>query len=146
MVSIKNQLIRVAAIGAVGVAAGAGFVAPASAAQAASARAGLAQVAVAALPNVNIQGSPPKWNPTTLTVAPKTYGKKCTAAKEVYTITNKTKKSAVITYKKGGKGKKLPFGTLPAGETGGICAEGSAGATFTLYIKGSKSVLTVTLS
>jgi hypothetical protein len=143
LVSIKNQLIRAAAVGALGVATMAGFMAPASAAARVSATAEHNAVATAAVPNTNIAGSPAKWNPTKLTVKP-SVGTKCTAKNESFTITNKTKKSQTIQFN-GGAGKTT-VGTLPAGKVGGICLMGSKGASGKFFIKGAKSVLTVTLS
>ncbi|HEX4060268.1 MAG TPA: hypothetical protein VHY58_04520 [Streptosporangiaceae bacterium] len=143
MVSIKSHLVRTAAVGALGVAALAGFIAPASAAQAAPAAAHMsAAVAAKAKPNTNIQGTPAKWSPTKLTAAP-TKGT-CSGTNFSFSITNKTKKSQVIQEKVSGKKKSL--GTLKASQKAGICLTGAKGAKGMLYIKGSTSVLTITLS
>jgi hypothetical protein len=143
MLSIKTRLAGLTAAGAIAVAGVAGFVTPASAAQV-PARTGLAAAAPAALPNTNIQGSPAAWSPSKLTVKPKSFTK-CTAKTQAWTITNKTKKAAAISYKIG-TGKKTTLGSLPAGEKAGICSEGKAGTKESFYIKGSTSVLTLTLS
>jgi hypothetical protein len=144
MVSIHKHLVRAAAVGAVGAAAMAGFVAPASAAQVAAPHM-TAGVAVAAVPNTNIQGSPAKWSPTKLTAASHK-GSKCTSKLVSFTITNKTKKSQTI-QQKSSTGGKVPVGTLKAGQKGGICIlNAKAGAKGDLYIKGSASVLTITIS
>jgi hypothetical protein len=143
LASIKTHIARAAAVGTLGVTAVAGFVAPASAAQT-SALHLAAGVAVAAVPNTNIQGSPAKWSPTKLTV--KTFkGTTCTTAKESLTISNKTKKAQSI-QEKTSSGKKT-IGTLKAGQKAGICVlNAKAGAKGMLYIKGSTSVLTLTVS
>ena len=146
MVSIKNQLIRVAAVGAVGVAAMAGFVAPASAGTASmhvhAALAG-ARVAVTG-PNTVIKGSPAKWNPTKLTGPPVKSGSTCSAKNFTFSITNKKTKAETIQYNTG-SGKKL-LGTLKAGGKAFVCGSGPKGAKAKFYIKGTTSVLTVTLS
>ena len=142
MVSIKSHLVRTAAAGAIGVAAMAGFIAPASAAQRAPAAVHMSGAAAAAKPNTNIAGTPAKWSPTKLTAAP-TKGT-CSGTNYSFSITNKTKKSQTVQDKSGSTKKKL--GTLKAGQKDGVCATGAKGAKGTFYIKGSKSVLTVTLS
>lgn len=143
MLSVKKRVASAAAVGAFAVTGVAGFITPASAAQAPSAAAGMAAaIAPAALPNVNIL-APAHWSPTSLSVTPKNYTT-CTAAKEVWTITNKTKASAVISYRIG-SGTRMPLGTLPAGAKGGICSKGTAGTKERFFIKGSKSVLHLTL-
>jgi hypothetical protein len=141
LVSIKNQLARAAAVGALGVLTMAGFVAPASASTGSMhVRAATGAVATAAVPNTNIQGSPAKWNPTKLRA--KNF-KKCTSMTVSFTITNKTKKAQTIDKTKSGS----PLGTLKAGKKKGVCMTGfSAGAKAHLYIKSSKAVLTVTVS
>ena len=142
MGSIRNQLVRAAAVGALGMTAMAGFIAPASAAQATAAAAHMTGVAPAAKPNTNIEGSPAKWAPAKLTAAP--VKGTCSGTNYSFSVDNKTKKSQVIQYKSGSSKKTL--GTLKKGEKAGICATGAKGAKGTFYIKGSKSVLTVTLS
>lgn len=141
LVSIKNHLVRTAAIGALGLATTIGFVAPASASQTASAH--LAGIAAAAKPNTNIQGSPAKWNPTKLTAAP--IKGTCSAKNFSFSITNKTSKTQTIQFKSGTGGKKT-LGSLKKGQKGAVCATGSKGAKATFFIKGAKSTLTVTLS
>ena len=144
MVSIKNQLARAAAVGALGVMTMAGFVASASAASAsAGMHASLAAVHVAtAGPNDNISGSPPAWHPTKLTVKPVTGT--CTATNNSFTITNKTKVTRTIQVNTGSG--KMTLGKLAAGKKAAICGSGPKGAKAKFFIKGAKSVLTVTLS
>jgi hypothetical protein len=142
LVSIKNPLARAATVGVLAVTAMAGVIVPASAASS-GVGAGLAGATAAAKPNVNIQGSPAKWSPTKLTVTPKNFTK-CTPAKVVWTISNKTKKPAVISWRVG-SGPKMPLGTLPAGEKAGVCSKGPAGTKESFSIKGSKSILQLTL-
>ena len=146
MVSIKTQLIRAAAIGAVGVAAMAGVMAPASAAStSAGMHASLAVARVAATgPNTNITGSPAHWMPTTLTGPPTKAGSTCSGTNNTFTITNKeaTAKTVLVNT---GSGKKL-LGTLKAKTKYAICGSGPKGAKAKFYIKGATSVLTVTLS
>jgi hypothetical protein len=139
--SIRNSLGRASAIGVLAAATMAGFMAPALAAPAAV---HLTAAAPAALPNVNVQGSPAKWSPAKLTVKPKSFTE-CTTAKEVWTISNKTKKSQTNSYKVG-SGKKTTLGTLTAGEKAGVCAQGKAGTKETFSLASSKSTLTLTLS
>jgi len=143
LLSIKKRLAGAALTGAFAVAGVAGFMAPASA-SVASARTSLTGVGAAVLPNVNITGSPALWKPASLTVTPKPYTT-CTASKEVWTITNKTTKSQVISYKIG-SGSKATLGTLAAGAKGGICSKGPAGTKESFFIKGSTSVLHLTLN
>lgn len=141
MGSIRNQFVRAAAVGALGVTAMAGFIAPASAAQVAAA-AHMTGVAPAAKPNTNLEGSPAKWSPTKLTAAP--VKGTCSKTNYSFSVDNKTKKTQTLQYKSGSTKKLL--GTIKASEKAGICATGSKGAKGTFYIKGSKSVLTLTLS
>ena len=140
MVSIKNQLIRAAAVGAVAAAGIAGVAAPASA-SAGMHVAAVTRVAVKG-PNTNITGSPAKWVPTKLTGPPITG--KCTAKNFTVSMTNKTKKTQPIQVNTG-TGKK-PFFKLPAGKILDVCGSGPKGAKAMFFITGSKSVLTVTLS
>jgi hypothetical protein len=141
--SLKTQIIRLSTAGALAVVTMAGVVAPASAAQRAPAAVHMSSaVAAKAKPNTNIQGSPAKWSPTKLT-APPTKGT-CSGTNFSFSITNKTTKSQVIQEKVSGKKKAL--GTLKASQKAGICLTGAKGAKGNLYIKGSASVLTVTLS
>jgi hypothetical protein len=140
--SIRNQLVRAAAVGALGVTAMAGFIGPASASQVAATTAHMTGMAHAAKPSTIIEGSPAKWVPTKLTAAP-TKGT-CSATNYSFSIDNKTTKSQTVQYKSGTKKKTL--GTLKASEKTEVCGSGAKGAKGTFYIKGSKSVLTVTLS
>jgi hypothetical protein len=141
--SIRNQLVRAAAVGALGVTALAGFIAPASAAQvAAAAAAHMTGTAPAAKPNTNIEGSPAKWVPTKLTAAPVTGS--CSKTNYSFTIDNKTTKTQTVQYKSGSTKKTL--GKLTKSEKAGVCLTGGKGAKGTFYITGSSSVLTVTLS
>jgi hypothetical protein len=141
LISIKSQLVRAAAAGAIGVAAMAASVAPASAAVHGPAAVHLAG-AVAAKPNTDIEGSPAKFAPAKLT-APPTKGT-CSKTNYSFSVDNKTKKSQTLQDKSGSTKKTI--GTLKAGEKAGICLTGSKGAKGTLYIKGSSSTLAVTLS
>ena len=142
LIAIRNQLIRAAAVGAIGVTAVAGFVAPASAATA-GVHVSTAGVHVAVRgPNTNIQGSPAKWSPTKLTGPP--VSGTCSKTNYTFSITNKTKTTKTILYKTGTTKKKL--GTVAAGVKKGVCGSGPKGAKAKFYIKGSTSVLTVTLS
>lgn len=143
MLSITKRLGRTAAVGALALAGIAGSLAPASAAQVSAARTSLTGAALAALPNANIQGLPAVWKPTSLSVTPKPFTT-CTSAKVVWTITNKTKKAQTISYKVGA-GATKPLGTLAAGHKAGVCSKGAAGTKESLFIKGSKSILHLTL-
>ena len=146
MVSIKTQLIRAAAVGAVGAAATAGFMAPASAASAsAGMHASLAAVNVAATgPNTKILAGPVRWSPTKLTGPPTKAGSTCSGTNNTFTITNKTSTTKTIQVNTG-SGKML-LGKLGAGKKAAICGSGPKGAKAKFFIKGSTSVLTVTLS
>lgn len=131
MISIKSKLVGAAA-GALGVATVAGFIAPASAAQAASATARL----TAAGPHTNIMGSPAKWVPNKLTVKPVTGT--CSATHNSFTGTNKTTKSQTVLV----KGKAVA--TVKAGKTKDVCIPPSAaGATIKASLKSSGAVLTI---
>jgi hypothetical protein len=144
VLSITKRLALTSAAGALALAGIAGFMAPASAAQLPAAGTGLTAATLAAKPNVNIQGKPAAWKPTKLSVKPKPFTT-CTTSKVVWTITNKTKKAQTISYKVG-SGPKSPLGTLAAGQKAGICSKGTAGTKESFYLKGSKSVLHLTLS
>ena len=140
LVSIKNQLIRAAAVGAVGVAAMAGFMAPASASTAGvHAAAAGAHIAITR-PNVNIQGSPAKWSPTKVTAPPATG--KCTLKNFSFSMTNKTKKSQSILINPGTG--KVPFASIPVGKALLVCGPAHAKAKF--FIKGSTSVLSASIT
>lgn len=146
MVSIKTQLIRAAAVGAVGAAAMAGLAAPASAASAsAGMHTSLAAVQVAATgPNTKILGGPLRWSPTKLTGPPIKPGSTCSGTNNTFTITNKTSVTRTILVKTS-SGKKV-LGKVGAGKKAAVCGTGSKGAKAKFFIKGSTSVLTVTLS
>ncbi len=143
MGSARNQIVRVAAAGAVSVAAMAGFITPASAAQQPAVRLATTAHPTTTGPNTNIKGPPPKWKPTKLT-APPTTGT-CSGTNYSFSIDNLTAKPHVILYKTGTSAKQT-LGTVPAKTKVGVCASGSAGASAKFFIKGAKSVLTVTLS
>jgi hypothetical protein len=120
------------------------FMTPVSAAQTTTTvRVAAAAWAAATGPSTNIKGSPAKWHPAKLT-APPVIGT-CSAGNYSFSIDNKTKKAQTIQYKTGSSAKKT-LGTVKAGATEGICGSGSKGASAKFYIKGAKSVLTVTLS
>ena len=144
LIAIKKHLVRAAAVGVLGGTAVAGFIAPASAAQIAGPHlTATSAVTVATKPNTNITGSPARWNPTKLTAAP--ISGTCSRTNYSFTMTNKTAKAQTILYKTGTAPKRL-LGTLKRGEKAGICGKGAKGTKATFYIKGAKSVLTVTLS
>jgi hypothetical protein len=140
----RRWLGLASAVGVLSVGGITGLVTPVSAAAVPSATVGMVGISAAALPNVNIKGTPARWKPTRLTVRPKPYTR-CTAAKVVWTITNKTKKAQTISARSG-SGPKKRLGTLKAGQKGGVCSKGPKGAKSTFFIKGSKSHLVVTLS
>jgi hypothetical protein len=146
LVSIKNHLARAAAIGVLGVATTAGFIAPASAGTASvHAHAALAGARVAAKPNSNIVGSGKtvKYSPISLKV--KWSGptqKKCTARIESLTITNKAKTSETVTF----MGKAIGP-AIPAGKVLGVCVFGKGTATAKLSLKANKkAALTLHIS
>jgi hypothetical protein len=141
LLSIRNSLGRVAAIGILTMTAAAGFVAPASAAVA-PLTARMAAAPSATGPNTTISGSPATWHPTKLTGPPASGT--CSAKNFTFSITNKEKVAKIIQVKSGGTKKKL--GTVPAGAKVAVCGTGSKGAKAQFFIKNSKSVLTVTLS
>jgi hypothetical protein len=142
--AFRRWLGLASAVGVLSVAGITGLVTPVSAAAAPSATVGMAGISTAALPNVNIKGTPAKWSPTKLTVTPKNFTT-CTKAKVVWTITNKTKKGQTISAKSG-SGPKTKLGTIKAGQKVGVCSKGPKGAKSTFFIKGSKSQLVVTLN
>jgi hypothetical protein len=143
MASIRTQSIRAAAAGVLSVAAIATFITPASAAQATAIHVTAAAHTAATGPNTNIQGTPAKWDPAKLTAPPVTGT--CSATNYSFSIDNKTKKSQTISYKTGSSPKQT-LATIKTGVKEGICASGSKGAAFKLYIKGATSVLSLTLS
>jgi hypothetical protein len=140
--AIKRHFVRTAVVGALGVTALAGFVAPASAVQVAAPHMANAP-AVAAKPNTNIEGGPLRWVPNKLT-APPTSGT-CSSTNYSFSITNRTAKAHEILYKIGTNPKKV-LGTLKAHQKAAICDKRAKGSKTKFYIKGSTSVLTVTLS
>jgi hypothetical protein len=142
--SLRKWFGLASAVGILSTVGLSGFMTPASAASLPSATVGMVSVTTAALPNVNIAGVPAKWSPTKLTVTPKPYTT-CTKAKTVWTITNKTKKTQVLSYKVG-TGAKKALGSLKAGVKAGLCSKGPAGTKETFFIMGSKSTLALTLS
>jgi hypothetical protein len=140
LVSIKNQLARAAAVGALAVMTMVGFVAPASASTAGMhATAAGARVAITR-PNVNIQGSPARWSRTKVT-APPAKGR-CTAKNFSFSMRNKTKKAQSILINPGSG--KTPFAKIPAGKAIVVCGPAHSKAKF--FIKGSKSVLSATIT
>jgi hypothetical protein len=141
----RSHLVRAAAIGALGVVTVVGFVAPASAATTGGVHATAAGVHVAAKgPNTDITGSPAKWDPTKLTVKPVTSAK-CSTTNYSFSVSNVTTKTQAV-QEKTSTGKKKTLFTLKSKTAEAVCATGPKGASGDLYIKGSKSVLTVTLS
>jgi hypothetical protein len=129
LISIKSQLAG-AAVGALGVAAMAGFVAPISAAQAATAH------PAAKGPHTNITGSPAKFVPNKLTVKPVTG--KCSATNNSFSGTNKTAKSQTVLV------KGMASTTLKPGQTKYACVpKSAAGHTFKAKLKSSGAVLTI---
>lgn len=142
MGSIRNQLVRAAAVSALGVTAMAAFIAPASASQVAATATHMTGAAPAAKPNTNIQGSPATWSPAKLTAPPATGT--CSATNYSFTITNKTTKTQTIQIKSGSAKKTV--GKLAAGKNGPICLTGKKGESGSFYLVGSTSVLSVTLS
>jgi len=141
--SVKKLLGLASAAGILGAVGLAGLTAPALAAPAPAARTGMVAVGTAALPNTNIQGAPAKWSPTKLSVTPKNFTT-CTAAKVVWTITNKTAKAQTISFKVG-SGAKHPLGTVAAKTKAGVCSRGAKGTVETFFIKGSASTMKLTL-
>ena len=143
MVSIKNQLIRAAAVGTLGVAAMAGFMAPASAGTAATL--GHSAVATAAAkPNSNIVGSGKTvhYSPTSLKVKWSGPTKKtCTAKIISFTISNTTKAAETVTV----SGKA--FAKIPASKAIGVCVFGTGTAKAALGLAANKKAkLTVNIS
>jgi hypothetical protein len=135
MISIKSKLAGAAAAGALGVATMAGFIAPASAAQAVSTAAHLTAVG----PHTNIVGSPAKWVPNKLTVKPATG--RCTKTNNSFSGTNATKKPQTVLV----MGRVA--GTLKPGQTKDVCVpKSAAGHTFKAILKSSRAVLTIKVS
>jgi hypothetical protein len=137
----RSSLIRAAAAGVAALGAATVFAGPASA-SVTPAAVHMGAAVAASKPNTDLKGSPAKWSPAKLT-APPTKGT-CSKTNYSFTVTNDTSKSQTLQYKSGTTKKTL--GVLKAKEKGGICAVGAKGAKSSLYIKGSSSVLTVTLS
>lgn len=130
MISIKSQLVGAVTAGALGVATMAGFIAPISAAQAATAH------VTAKGPHTNITGSPAKFVPNKLTVKPVTG--KCSATNNSFSGTNKTTKSQTVLVK-----GRAPT-TFKPGQTKYACVPKiAAGHTFKAKLKSSGAVLTI---
>jgi hypothetical protein len=143
VVSIKNQLIRAAAVGTVGVAAMAGFVGPASAGTTLT----LSHSAVAtaaAKPNSNIIGSGKTVNYSPKSLKVKWSGatqKTCTVKIESFTISNTTKTTETVTF----SGKT--FAKIPARKGIGVCVFGTGTATGAFGLAANKKAkLTVNVS
>jgi hypothetical protein len=142
LLSIRTHLVRAAAVGALGVTALAGFVAPASAATA-GVHASVAGVGVAAKgPNTNIAGSPAAWKPAKLKVK-SIAAAKCTKTNYSLSVTNTTKASQAV-QEKTSSGKKTVFTLKPKGAEI-VCVSGKAGASGKLYLKSSGKSLTITI-
>jgi hypothetical protein len=140
------RVFRVSAVGAVAMLALAGFMASASAGTTpAHLTAGHVSLSmVTAKPNSNITGSGKTVNYSPKSLKVKWSGpteKKCTAAKESFTLTNKTKVTQTVTL----SGKA--FGKIPAGKSDGVCAWGKGTATGVFGLKANKKAkLTVHVS
>jgi hypothetical protein len=148
LLSIRNSLGRACAVGILAVTAAAGFVGPASASVApfTAHMAHVTHVAVAPSvtgPNTTIKGTPAAWHPTSLTGPPVTGT--CSGTNFTFSITNAKAVAEKISVKPAG-GTKMPLGTIPAHTKVAICGSGPKGAKAKFFIKGSTSVLTVTLS
>jgi hypothetical protein len=140
------RIFRVSAVGAVAILALAGFMTSASAGTApAHLKAGHVSLSmVTAKPNSNIAGSGKTANYSPKSLKVKWSGpteKKCTAAKEAFTITNTTKVTQTVTL----SGKA--FATLAAGKSNGVCAWGTGTTTGVFGLKANKKAkLTVHVS
>jgi fatty acid/phospholipid biosynthesis enzyme len=142
--AIKDQFIRVAAVGALGVVALAGFAAPASAVTA-GVHASVAGTHVAAKgPNTDIEGSPAAFKPAKLSVKSVASGK-CSSTNYSFSVSNDTKASQAV-QEKTSAGKKKTLFTLKPKTAEGVCVSGSSGASGKLYLKSSGKALTVTIS
>ena len=141
MGSTRNQIVRVAATGALSMAAMAGFMAPAWAAQQPAVHLAATAHPATTGPNTDIVKGP-KWDPIKLSVPPVTGT--CTSTNYSFSIDNMTKKAQTILYKTGTSPKQT-LGTVKAHTKEGICASGSKGASAKFFIKGATSILTVTL-
>jgi hypothetical protein len=135
----KNAAL--AAASALGVLA---FTAPASAAPAAPVTSALTGITLSAVPNVSIYGTPPAWHPGKLSVRPRRWSGSCGPRKAAWTVTNKTKRTLILSYSSG-SARRHRLGSLAAGRKGDICVEGRAGARVYYYIRHQRSVLHVTL-
>jgi hypothetical protein len=143
LVSIKTQLIRAAAVGTVGVAAMAGFVAPASAGTAVSVGHGAVATA-AAKPNSNIVGSGKTVNYSPKSLKVKWSGptkKKCVAKIFSFTIINTAKTTETVTF----SGKALA--KIPSKKGIGVCLFGSGSASGAFGLAANKKAkLTINVS
>ena len=143
MLSIRNTLGRVSAVGIIALTAAAGFAAPAASASVApSFTAHVASAPAVTGPNTTISGTPAAWHPTKLTGPPATGT--CSGTNFTFSITNKKAVAKTILVKVGTTKQKL--GVVPAGKKVAVCGSGPKGATAKFFIKGASSVLTVTLS
>jgi hypothetical protein len=140
------RIFRVSAVGAVAILTTAGFMASASAGTTpVHLTAGhVAVSSAAAKPNSNITGSGKTVNYSPKSLKATWSGpteKKCTAAKESFTITNTTKVSETVTL----SGKA--FANIAAGKAEGVCAWGKGTATGVFGLKANKKAkLTVHIS
>jgi hypothetical protein len=140
------RIFRVSAVGAVAILAMAGFMTSASAGTTpAHLTAGHAALSrTAAKPNSNIAGSGKKVNYSPKSLKVTWSGpteKKCTVAKEAFTITNTAKATETVTL----SGKA--FAKIAAGKTDGVCAWGTGTATGVFGLKANtKAKLTVHVS
>ncbi len=142
LLSIRNSLGRVAAIGMLTMTAAAGFAVPASA-SVAPLTARMAAAPSVTGPNTTIKGTPAAWHPTSLTGPP--VSGTCSATNFTFSITNKESVAETILVKVG-TNPKTKLGVVKAHTKAAICGSGPKGAKAKFFIKGSKSVLTVTLS
>ena len=131
--SSRNKIVRVTATGVFTVAAMAGVITPASAAQLPTLLVATTGHPATDGPNTNIQGRPPKWNPTKLVITPATGT--CTFTNDSFTISNLTSKAQTVLYKTGTSPKKT-LGTLQAETKYAICGSGSKGSRIKLFIEG----------
>lgn len=143
LLSIRNSLGRVSAVGILTVTAAAGFVAPASASVAPLTAHMAAAAPSVTGPNTTIKGAPPAWHPTSLTGPPASGT--CSSTNFTFSITNKEKMAETILVKTGSN-PKTKLGVVKAGAKVVVCGSGPKGAKAKFFIKGAKSVLTVTLS
>ena len=140
------RVFRASAVGAVAILATAGLMASASAGTTpVHLTAGHVTLSrVTAKPNSNISGSGKAVNYSPKSLKVKWSGpvaKKCTAAKEAFTITNKSKTTETVTL----SGKA--FAKIAAGKVAGVCAWGKGTTTGVFGLKANKKAkLTWTVS